>query len=303
MKILLESIVEWEKLHPAKADTDGWAWSDVHGNPITLNSLVTKRILNVVFKSNKYCSYHTIDSVSVEKALADYQGSFVQLEEATPEQIPTDLFHLVIGHSEKKDIIMRSLEAPRPVSLLLWGTVASAKTLFLEDLGRLPHNSFILGSNLTKAGMFDILFNERPKYLIIDEIDKIDDSEVFAALLSLMHKGYITETKYRRHRTHRLKTWVFASANDISHLPRELLSRFFPLKFRDYTDDEFREVVVSILKEQEDIPESLGIYIAQKVLTELNSRDARDPIKLSRLLKQKTKEDVDLILSIMKKQR
>jgi len=300
-KKLFETIVEWEKLHPPKNEWDGFEWHMVHGDARTLNSLVTRRILKVVFKSNKYCGYRAIDTTALEKALADYEGSVTQ--EVITEEIPTDMLNIVTGHEEKKDILLRSLKAEKPVHILLWGTVASAKTLILEELVRLPHNTFVLGSNLTQAGLFEVLFNERPRYLVIDELDKIKDSENLAILLSLMHKGLIRETKYRRHRTLRLKTWVFASANDISHLPRELMSRFLPLRFRDYGDDEFREVVVNVLKEQENISENLGVYIADRTLRELNSRDVRDCIKVARLLKQQTKEEVDKIIEILKRQK
>lgn len=301
MNKLLETIAEWEKTHPPKNDYDGFSWFDVFGDSRTLNSLVTRRVLKIVFKSNKYCSYRALDLVALEKALADYEGSFRQ--EVVEEQVPPDLFKIVVGHEDKKDIILRSLEAERPVHALLWGTVASAKTLMLEELSRLPHGRFILGSSLTKAGIFDVLFNERPRYLILDELDKIDDSENLSALLSLMHKGYISETKYRRHRTLRLKTWVFASANEIIHLPKELLSRFVLLRFRDYTDDEFYEVVVNVLKEQENMVENLSLYIAEKVLRNLSSRDVRDAVKIARLLKERTKEEVDRIVEIMRKQK
>jgi len=302
MKKLLESIVEWEKSHPPKNEWDGFAWHDVFGDARTLNSLVTRRILKVVFKSNKFCAYRALDLPALEKALGDYEGSFTQ-EAVAEETIPPDLFRIITGHSDKIDIIKRSLNAERPVHSLLWGSVASAKTLTLEELSRLPHSRFILGSSLTKAGIFDVLFNERPRYLIIDELDKIDDAENLSALLSLMHKGYISETKYRRHRALRLKTWVFASANEITRLPKELLSRFVLLRFRDYTDDEFREVSVDVLREQENIPENLALYISQKVLSELNSRDIRDAIKVGRLLKEKTKDEVDRITDIMRKQK
>jgi len=302
MKKLLETIVEWEKTHPPKNDYDGFAWSDAYADPRTLNSLVTRRILKVVFKSNKYCAYRAFNLQALEKALADYEGAFIQ-EAVAEEAFPPDLFKIITGHSDKIDIVVRSLNAERPVHALLWGSVASAKTLMLEELSRLPHSRFILGSSLTKAGVFDILFNERPRYLIIDELDKIDDAENLSALLSLMHKGYVSETKYRRHRTLRLKTWVFASANDITRLPKELLSRFVLLRFRDYTDDEFQEVSVDVLREQENTPENLALYIAQKILSELNSRDVRDTIKVSRLLKEKTKDEVDRIIDIMRKQK
>lgn len=301
MKKLLETIVEWEKNHPSKTEYDGFSWFDVFGDSRTLNSLVTRRIVKIVFKSNKYCAYRAFDLAALEKALADYEGSFIQ--EVTSEEIPADLFNIVTSHEDKKDILLRSLKAEHPVSILLWGTVASAKTLILEELVRLPHNTFVLGSNLTQAGLFEVLFNERPRYLVIDEIDKIKDTENLAILLSLMHKGLIRETKYRRHRTLRLKTWVFASANDISHLPRELMSRFLPLKFRDYTDDEFYEVVVNVLKEQENISENLGLYIAERTLRELTSRDVRDCCKIARLLKEHSREEVNKIVEILKRQK
>jgi len=301
MKKILETILEWENAHPPKNEYDGFSWFECYADPRTLNSLVTRRILKVVFKSNKSVAYRAIDLKAIEKALADYEGSFTQ--ETLAEEIPPDLFKMIVGHEDKKNIIMRSISAEKPVHCLLWGSVASAKTLTLEDLARLPRSRFILGSSLTRAGLFDVLFNERPRYLIIDELEKIGDIENLSALLSLMHKGYVTETKYKRHRTVRLKTWVFGSANDISRLPKELLSRFALLRFRDYTDDEFREVTVNVLREQEDIPENLAVYIAEKVLRELNSRDVRDAVRCSRLLKTKTKEEVDAIISILKRQR
>lgn len=302
MKKLLERIIEWEKTHSPKNDFDGFAWFDVHADAKTLNSLVNRMLLKVVFKSNKYCSYRVLDLVALEKALANYEGAFTQ-ETAAEEQMPLDLFDIVTGHDEKKDIVIRSLKADRPVSILFWGSVASAKTLMLEELSRLPQSRLILGSALTRAGLLDVLFNERPKYLIIDELEKMDSIENLSALLSLMHRGLVTETKYRRHRTIRLKTWVFGSANEIQKLPRELLSRFLLLRFRDYTPEEFYEVTVNVLNQQEGINQNLAIYIAEKVLNEINSRDVRDCIKVSRLLKDKTKEEVNKIVDILRKQR
>lgn len=300
---LLREILEWEKNNPCGEDIyHGFEWFEAYGDPRTLNSLVIKRILRVTFKTNKCTRYRTIDPKAIEKALNDYEGVLAQ-EEVESEKWPEDLFNLVVGHEQKKEIIRRSLESEKPVGCLLWGTIASAKTLFLEDLVRLPHSRFVLGSSLSKAGVFDVLFNERPQYLIIDELDKVEDQDNLTALLSLMERGIVTETKYRRHRTVRLKTWVFASANNITRIPKELMSRFLwrGLQFKDYTVDEFYEVVVTVLKQRENIPESLAVYIAEKILLELGSKDVRDAVKIARLLKTKTKEDVDFLIEILKK--
>lgn len=298
---LLQDIIDWEKNNPPRSEYDGWEWYQVHADPRILNRLVREKVLEVRLKTNKSITYRVMSVEAVEKALADYQGSFIQEEKTT--EIPQDLFNIIIDHKEKKDLIMRSIQAEKPVHFLLWGTPASAKSLMLEELDRLPQSRFVLGSNLTKAGIFDVLYNERPRFLIIDELDKINDTENLSALLSLMARGFISETKYRRHRSLRLKTWVFASANAIKRIPRELMSRFQPLLFRDYTPDEYNEVVVKVLSEREGVSENLAIYIAQQVLNILKSRDVRDSIKIARLLKTHSKQEVDYIVNIMKKQK
>jgi len=298
---LLLDILEWEKAHPPQNEYDGFQWFDVHGDPRTLNTLVTKGVLNVVFKSNKACLYRLVSIADVEKALADYQG-LVRPPEEEEAEIPPDLFRVIIGHDQKKEILNRSICAEQPVHGLLWGSLASAKTLFLEELARLGRSHFIIGSNLSKAGLFELLFNERPRYLILDELDKIDDSENLSCLLSLMERGLVSETKYRRHKSLRLKTWVFASANNVARIPPELMSRFLKLHFLDYTPDEFLEVAVSVLKERESVPEPIALYIADKVMRELRSRDVRDAVKVARLLKTPSREEVDHIVEIVRKQ-
>lgn len=297
---LLRDVLEWEKNNPAPNIYHGWEWFQVHGDPRTLNKLVTKKILKVTCKSNKSTNYRTLDPEAIEKALNDYEGVLAQEEK--PEQFPDDIFSIVVGHEQKKEILRRSLIAEKPVSCLLHGSVASAKTLFLEELNRLPHSRFVLGSSLTRAGIYDVLFDYRPTYLIVDELDKVDDQSNLTALLSLMERGVVTETKYKRHRRVQLTTWVFASANDFRKIPKELLSRFLwrGLHFRDYTVDEFYEVVVTILKQRENIPESLALYIAERVQVAMESRDVRDAVKVARLLRKKTNKDVDFLIEILK---
>lgn len=301
MEALLLRIVEWEKDHPAKTQYDGFSWFDVHGDPRTLNTLVARGVLNVVFKSNKSTGYRLADVDSVEEALGQYQG-LTRLPDEAETDIPPDLFKVIVGHEEKKDIIQRSISAQQPVHCLLWGSVASAKTLFLEELARLGRSHFCVGSNLSKAGIFDVLFNERPRYLIMDEVDKIDDSENLSCLLSLMERGLVTETKFRRLRSLKLRTWVFASANNVARIPTELMSRFSKLRFQDYTPEEFLEISVSVLKEREHVPDLTALYIGNKVLQEFRSRDVRDCVRIARLLRNMTKEEVDTVVGILKRQ-
>jgi len=301
---LLWEIINWEENPPEREyPISGFDWYEVHGDPRTLNSLVTRGILNIIFKTNKSCSYETTNREAVKRALNDYRGLIQPSEEE--EHIPPDLFDIIIGHEGKRELIMRSISADEPVHFLLYGVPASAKSLMLEELNRLPRSKFILGSNLSKAGLYDVLLNEKekPRYLIVDELDKIDDQSNLAALLSLMERGIITETKYKRHRQIKLKCWVFASANEINRIPKELMSRFLLLKFQSYSDTEFMDVTVNVLTKREGVNESLALYISKQVIDKLGSRDVRDAIKVARLLKGDTKTEVDHVVGILSKQR
>ena len=301
LRRLLTDIVNWSRENPPKKEYDGFEWYQVYGDARTLNKLVTRRILEVRFKSNKSTIYRAVNVDAIERALNDYNR--VTSIEAEEYEIPNDLFSVIVGHEDKKELLNRSIRSSEPIHFILWGSIASAKSLFLEELARLPKSKFILGSSLTKAGLFDILFSERPKYLIIDEIDKIDDAENLSVLLSLMERGFISETKYRRHRKLQLKTWVFASANRLSKIPPELLSRFGKLQFREYTDEEFMKVTIKVLTQREGVSEKIAKYIARKVLNDLDSRDVRDAVRVARLIKNESKEEVNHIINILVNQK
>jgi len=58
--------------------------------------------------------------------------------------------------------------------ILLVGPPESAKTMFLISLMRHLKNSYFTdGANSTKAGMVDYLFENGPRYFLVDEIDKM----------------------------------------------------------------------------------------------------------------------------------
>jgi len=70
----------------------------------------------------------------------------------------------------------------------------------------------MVGSNSTKAGLVNQLFERKPKYLLLDEIDKMNRSDQ-SSLLNLMETGIISETKFNKTRHIELNSWVFATAN------------------------------------------------------------------------------------------
>jgi Holliday junction DNA helicase RuvB len=282
----------------------GFEWYEVQAAPQLLNKLVREGFLVVSYKSNKSTMYKVVDPKSLAIMIEQVEQMIREGEveaEYGPVEIPPDLFSIIVGHDDVKEVINRSLQSESPVHILLHGSIASAKTMFLEELARLPKSRFVVGSSLTKAGLIEVLFEDKPRFLIIDELDKIETEDNLAALLSLMERGIVTETKYRRHRSLTLKTTVFASANRVERIPPELLSRFLKLYFRDYTPQEFIEVTVDVLTKREKISPQVAFHIGEKVLRELGSKDVRDCVKIARLLKQKTIEEVDGLVELLKK--
>ncbi|MEM2941397.1 MAG: hypothetical protein QW304_07615 [Thermoproteota archaeon] len=276
----------------------GFEWYEIGAAPQTLNKLVRLGLLEISYKSNKSTCYRVPDIPKVLRLLEDVETGHLRAEPHQVE-IPRDLFSMIVGHEDVKEILWRSIMSNGTVHVLLHGSPASAKSLFLEELARLPNSRFCLGSSLSRAGLIEILFEQKPRYIVIDELDKISDEDNLSALLSLMERGIVVETKYRRQRSIQLTTTVFSAANYIERIPLELQSRFVKLRFRDYTPDEFMEVVKTVLAEREKIPAPLALQIGEAVLKQLFSRDPRDAIKVARLLKEKTAEEVDRVIRII----
>ena len=72
---------------------------------------------------------------------------------------------------------------------------------------------FIDGSYGSKAGVFEKLYKNRPKYVLLDEIDKLSGQDQLA-LLNLMESGRITKTTRSESYDIQLNAWVFATANN-----------------------------------------------------------------------------------------
>ncbi|MFL6480544.1 MAG: ATP-binding protein [Nitrososphaera sp.] len=201
------------------------------------------------------------------------------------------LFDSVVGYNDVKRLFHLSLSSDKPVHLLLVGPPASAKTLFMLECMRLERSYFTLGSHSTKSGMVDYLFEKRPRYLIVDEIEHMPMKDQ-TALLSLMETGVLAETKFQKTRNTHLKTWVFGTSNSTERMLTPLLSRFVVLHFKQYSFGSFQEVTNHILV-REGVAPDITALIADAVWTKLRSKDIRDCIKIGRLAK--TKEDVEWI--------
>lgn len=217
-------------------------------------------------------------------------------------KVPNDkragIFEEVLGHYGIKQIFQKAIFSKRPIHLLLVGSPGSAKTMFLTEIMRHEKPSyFVIGSNTTKAGLVNQLFERRPKFLLIDELEKMIMTDQ-TALLHLMETGIISETKIGKTRQIELTSWVFATANSCDKIIKPLLSRFAILEVPEYTFEEFCEIAVTRLR-KEKVDENIAITIAEKVWSDLGSKDIRDVIKISRL--SRSSEDVSFVVKILKK--
>lgn len=246
-----------------------------------------------------------MDSISNRKNVRirkkiEYKDDHANLEAPlvgkNSKDLSETLFANIVGYDDIKKIFNYAFNSSLPVHILLVGPPGSAKTLFLMECMKLSRSYFTLGSHSTKAGMLDYLFNNRPKNLIIDEIEYMAIKDQ-AALLSLMETGILSETKYEKTRKSIMKTWVFASCNDEKKLLTPLLSRFFVLYFKKYDYATFEKIANHILGNECNIDFEVSSLIAQLVWNKLKSRDIRDCIKIGRICNNK--EDVYMIVKTL----
>jgi Holliday junction DNA helicase RuvB len=107
------------------------------------------------------------------------------------------LFENIYGYDDVKRLFRMSLESDHECSILLTGPPASAKTLFLQSLMKLRDSHFVDCSSASKSGIVDYVFENKPKYLLLDELDKLSRKDQ-SFLLNLMETGIVSETKYNK---------------------------------------------------------------------------------------------------------
>lgn len=297
---MLKRIAEYEKtVDFSQRGTElGWSWRDVRISPAVLTRFYLEGVLDCPFKSNSYTGYRLSDEGKRLLQTEEAVQTTVAADSGQPE-LPDDLFEIIEGHDDIKDLVCAVIKSEKPVHLLFTGVPASAKTMFLMELARLGA-PYVLGSQASRAGVVEVLFDTEPRILLVDEIDRIGTKDI-SVLLSLMATGIVSETKHSKRREVRLNTRVFAASNTTKMAP-ELLSRFMIIGFGPYDADDFLRVAVNVLVRQEGADRELAAYIAHKVWQgAARFPDPRQAVRIARLAK--TKEEVDKVLGLLHKYR
>ena len=211
------------------------------------------------------------------------------------------IFDDIVGHNDIKQIFRMALHSERPVHILLVGPPGTSKTMFLEKILNEYRDRayFTIGAHSSKAGMINALFERRPKYLLIDEIEHMPAMDQ-VVMLSLMQSGIVSETKVRKTRSTQLKTWVFATSNGTKKLSDTLLSRFMVIGVDKYNYEEFKDISVQLLVNSEEVDFDLASTIARELYTNFKNPNIRDVIKIGRIARNG--DDVLMILRRLMKE-
>jgi MoxR-like ATPases len=305
----LRAIVERALEHVKKLKESGKPWDDFEAHEILadwwdLRKLVYEyNIFKITYKSRSHTYYKfAIPIEEVEKKLNEYRlvTSDVTISEDNKTiEIPPDFWDVIEGYDDIKEVFLASIKAREPVHILLIGPPGTAKSLMLMEVERLKGSVFITAGTATKVGIRDILLEKRPRFLIIDELDKISNPDDVSVLLTLMESGRVIVAKHKEHRVEYMKTWVFAAANTARRLPAELLDRFQKFYLRPYDNETLKRVIVKCLTKREGVDNELAEYIAIKTIS-INGT-VRDAIRIARMAN--SKEDVDKLVNIIKKYR
>ena len=203
------------------------------------------------------------------------------------------LFDNIYGYNNIKRLFRMVLESSHTCSILLTGPPASAKTLFLQSLMKLKDSYFIDCSNATKSGIVDYVFEHKPKYLLLDELDKLSRKDQ-TFLLNLMEAGLVSETKYNKTRRMETKTSVYATSNNVERIIEPLQSRFFTVRLEPYTYEQFYGIIVQLLTSNRyNMDEEIAKATADAVWN--TTQNVRDCIRIARIAK--SVEDVKWLVT------
>jgi MoxR-like ATPase len=202
------------------------------------------------------------------------------------------------GYDDIKDIVRRALDAEDNYNLLFIGKPASSKTLFLLGILECRKGVYFDGSNTTNR-ILDVLDEKRPKFICIDELEKMS-RQFQNQLLNFLDSGRIKVDQMRKRYDFKIQgAKVFAACNEITRLSKPLQSRFRRLYLLQYTEEQFLDISEKVLSK---VSPSIARYIGAAVWK--NEGDIRDVISIGKLVRKNDgPEDIEQVLNTMVKYR
>jgi len=279
-----------------------WTNTDVPVNPTRLYQLETKGILDRVMDTNSTTAYSIINRDELKNTVEQIHNRFDGDREVinhsfpTEEELDDDLFEDVIGYDDIKWLLRRGLTTDDITNFLLVGPPGSAKTVFLLCIRELQDAVFVPGSDSSSAGFLEALFENKPKYVLIDEVDDMS-TENQKSMSSYMETGIAKETKYNKTREMKINAKTFGSANNLGPIQDHILDRFNVLHFEKYDRDEFINVCEHMLPSKEGTTDDEAVRIAELLWEKKRTSDVREAIRVARL----SRGDPERVIDVMDK--
>jgi len=289
----LLKIYDYEEKTPKQDWLNGWSWRDVGVHTSTVTTLLTNDYVICTYQSTHFTHYKLTERG--KQMAQSVLASNKQDVEQPAIEFNDEMFSDIVGYDNVKELLRECLQLPKPIHILLHGPPSIAKTMFLWAIERAGGTQalWIVGSAASKAGMWDLISERKPRFLLIDEIEKMNISDM-AGLLTLMEGGRLVRVKVGRQLDERVDVRVVAVGNRIDALPPELLSRFAVRHLGAYSQPEFVNVVVNVLTHREDIEPISAAQIAQKLVG--RTSDVREAIRIARL---STRVGVDRAIELL----
>lgn len=286
-------------------DTDykvKWVNTDTPYDPSRLYQLERRGFLDRVFDSRSKTMYSISDRDYIVDKVDQIYNQYQEGMRTVIHDFPTEeelkdkeIFDDVVGYEDIKFIMRRSMASNDIVNILMSGPPGSAKTVFLMCINKLSDSVYISGKPTTGPGFMDKMFDEEPRYMAIDELDQMDNSDQ-EILSEYTETGMVVETKGNgKTREMRTNTKTFAACNDTGDILDNIENRFVDLHFEPYTHEEFIEVCKHILPKNENKSEEESVKIAEAVWDLDGFGNVRKAIQASRL----SKGDPEKVLSVL----
>lgn len=242
---------------------------------------------------------HEIENLtSIEDFNADVEK---KLGVISTNEDAESFFNEIVGYQDIKKLILKCIQSKESIHIILDGAPASAKSMFLLQMQKKLKNSYYVDcTNATGPGMVKYLFEHDVKYLLLDEVEKMDRDDQ-NVLLNVMETGMLTSTKVRQTASKEVNLSIYATTNDIDAISKPFRSRFMEFSLPEYKFADFQEIAVKLLGSRYGHDRTLALKVADTVWNKINSRDVRDMLSIAKL--SNTIDDVDFVATTLQKYR
>lgn len=304
---ILDTLLEYERENKTpdnpwiqdKEYDSVWTHSDVKVSPQRLYQLEVKGVLDRIIDTNSTTGYCIINRCGVKSTIEEVKKIQEQDYEEIIHSFPDEedlegVFDDVIGYEKVKWLFKRGMSTDEITNFLLVGPPGSAKTVFLMCISKLDGAEFVPATETSASGFINMLFEDRPKYMLFDELDDAEKEDQ-KSLSQYTETGIVRETKYGKKRAIKTNTKTFATANHIDQIMGHIKDRFTILHFDAYDYDDYAEVCEHILPKNEGKTKQEARLIADALWERSGTGDVRQAIQVSRLSRGDPEKVIDVL--------